>query len=221
MKDDYGAVFDLDGVLLDSESDLTWLYESLKKTLEHHGIESSEENLTKIHSKNVHRFNKMCMELDIGAEELWETRSRNYLKEKIKAMKNGMIKPFSDVDCLYELKGKYGMSIVSNSPQEIVDLFIEEFNYTDLFDCGIGRGTELADLKQLKPNSYLLERLKEEIQEGKLIYIGDCENDRKFAENTGMKFIFLSRVENKKEGFDTLDKIVKYLLNSTYCKDGV
>ncbi len=57
MKNNYGVVFDLDGVLLDSESDLTWLYEALKKTLEYLEIETSEENLSKIHSKNVHRFN--------------------------------------------------------------------------------------------------------------------------------------------------------------------
>jgi len=219
MKNNCGAVFDLDGVLLDSESDLTWLYESLKKTLEYYEIETSEDNLKKIHPKNVHRFSEVCREFSIDAEELWNTRIRNYLKEKIKAMKNGVIKPFSDVDSLYELKGKYEMSILSNSPQEIVDFFIEEFKFIDLFDCGIGRGKELADLKQLKPNSYMLERLKEKIHFGKLIYIGDSENDRKFAENTGMNFIHISRSEDIKDEFDTLDKIVNYLLNSRDCKD--
>jgi phosphoglycolate phosphatase len=218
MKNSYGAVFDLDGVLLDSESDLTWLYTALEKTLEHLGIESSEENLMKIHSKNVHKFNAMSIELSVEAEDLWETRNREYIEEKIRAMKNGMIKPFSDVGCLYELKGKYRLSIVSNSPQEIVDFFIEEFNYEDLFDYGIGRGTSLVDLKKIKPNSHLLERLKERIQGKKLIYIGDSENDRKFAKNTGMEFMFLSREGAKREEFDTLDKIVKCLLKSATTK---
>ena len=220
MKDSYGAVFDLDGVLLDSESDLTWLYAALEKTLEHLGIDASEENLMKIHSKNVHRFNEMSNELGVEAEDLWETRNREYIEEKIRAMKNRMVKPFSDVDCLYKLKGRYGLSILSNSPQEIVDLFIEEFNYDNLFDCGIGRGVNLVDLKKIKPNSHLLERLKERIQEEKLIYIGDSENDRKFAKNTGMEFMFLSREGAKREEFDTLDKIVKYLLKSTTTKTG-
>ncbi len=218
MKNSYGAVFDLDGVLLDSESDLTWLYTALEKTLKHLGMESSEENLMKIHSKNVHRFNAMSIELGVEAEDLWETRNREYIEEKIRAMKNGMIKPFSDVDCLYELKGKYGLSIISNSPQEIVDLFIEEFNYEDLFDCGIGRGASLVDLKKIKPNSHLLVRLKERIREKKLIYIGDSENDRKFAKNTGMGFMFLSREGAKREEFDTLDKIVKCLLKPATTK---
>lgn len=220
MKNSYGAVFDLDGVLLDSESDLTWLDIALEKTLEHLGIGASEENLMKIHSKNVHRFNEMSIKLGVEAENLWETRNREYIEEKIRAMKNGMIKPFSDVDCLYELKGRYGLSIISNSPQEIVDLFIEEYNFEDLFDCGIGRGASLADLKKIKPNSHLLERLKERIQEEKLIYIGDSENDRKFAKNTGMRFMFLSRKETKRDEFDTLDKIVNCLLKSTTTKTG-
>jgi phosphoglycolate phosphatase len=220
MKNSYGAVFDLDGVLLDSESDLSWLNTALKKTLEHLGIESSEENMKKIQSKNVYKFDEISIELNVEAEDLWETRNREYIKEKIKAMKSGMIKPFSDVSCLYELKGKYGLSIVSNSPQEIVDFFIEKFNYDDLFDCGIGRGTSLVDLKKIKPNSHLLERLKERIQEKKLIYIGDSENDRKFAKNTGMDFLFLSRERAKKEEFDTLCQIVKCLLKSTVTKIG-
>jgi phosphoglycolate phosphatase len=218
MKKSYGAVFDLDGVLLDSESDLTWLYTALGKTLKHLGIESSEENLTKIHSKNVHRFNAISIELGVEAEDLWETRNREYIKEKSRAMKNGMIKPFSDVDCLYELKGKYGLSIVSNSPQEIVDLFIEEYNYEDLFDCGIGRGASILDLKKIKPNTYLLERLKGKIQEEKLTYIGDSENDRKFAKKTGMGFMLLSREGAKKEESDTLYKIVRCLLKSITTK---
>jgi len=212
MKISYGAVFDLDGVLLDSESDLTWLYTALEKTLEHLGIKSSEENLMKIHSKNVNRLKEISIELGLEAENLWETRNREYMEEKIKGMKNGMIKPFSDVECLYKLKGRYGLSIVSNSPQEIVDLFIEEFNYADLFDCGIGRGSNLIDLKKIKPNSHLLERLKEKVHDDKLIYIGNSENDRKFAKNTGMEFMLLSRTGAKREGFDTLDKIVKCLL---------
>jgi len=193
MKNSYGAIFDLDGVLLDSESNLTWLYTALEKTLKHLGIESSEENLMKIHSKNVHRLNEMSIELKVKAEDLWEIRNREYIKEKIRAMKNRTIKPFSDVECLYKLKGKYGLSIVSNSPQEIVDFFIDEFKYADLFDCGIGRGKNITDLKKIKPNSHLLEKLKEGIKDEKLIYIGDSENDREFAKNTGMGFMFLSR----------------------------
>ena len=83
MKNRYGAVFDLDGVLLDSESDLSWLNTALKKTLEHLGIESSEENMMKIQSKNVHKFDEISIELNVEAEDLWETRNREYIKKRL------------------------------------------------------------------------------------------------------------------------------------------
>ncbi len=216
LRDMKGVVFDLDGVLLDAESNLEWLYRALKETLGEHGIEISEKNLMKIHPKNVHKFEKMSDELGVRAEDLWETRNRNYTKEKMKAMKNGEIGPFPDVNSLYKLRGKYGLSILSDSPQEVVDFFIKEFGYEDLFDCGVGRGAKLEDLEKLKPNPYPLNKLKEKIGEGNLIYVGDSEKDREFAKNAGIEFIFLSRNKGfrKNKESDSLDKVVEYLLTS-------
>lgn len=206
-----GVSFDLDDVLLDTESNLDWLYMAFNKTLAEYGINSSQENLQKIHSKNLHRFNRISKEFGIVSKELWETRNRNYIEEKKKAMKNREIIPFSDVDSLYKLKETYSLTIVSDSPQAIVEFFIKEFNYEDLFDFGIGRGSKLEDLKKLKPNIYPLKKLKEVTHYDKLIYVGDSEKDREFAENTGMEFILLSRKENKE--FNSLDKVVDYLLS--------
>ena len=211
MENIEGVAFDLDDVLLDTESNLDWLYRAFRKTLAEYGINSSQENLQKIHSKNLHRFDRVSKELGIRSEELWETRNRNYIKEKIKAMKNREISPFPDIDSLYKLKETYGLTIVSDSPQEIVDFFIKEFNYEDLFDFGIGRGSKLEDLKKLKPTAYPLERLMEIVKYDKLIYVGDSEKDREFAKKTGLKFIFLSRKEN--EGFNSLNTVVDYLLS--------
>ena len=206
-----GVAFDLDDVLLDTNSNLDWLDRAYKKTLTNYGIDSSEENLQKIYSKNLHRFDRISKELGIGSEELWEARNRNYIKEKMKAMKKREIIPFPDVDSLYKLKETYGLTIISDSPQEIVDFFIKEFNYEDLFNFGIGRGAKLKDLKKLKPTAYPLERLREIVEYDKLIYVGDSEKDREFAENTGLEFIFLSRKEDY--GFNSLNKVVDYLLS--------
>jgi len=211
MKDAEGISFDLDDVLIDTESNLDWLYRAFRKTLAEYGIDSSQENLQKFHSKNLHMFDMVSKEFGIKSEELWETRNGNYIKEKIKAMKNGELIPFPDVNSLYKLKGSYGLTIVSDSPQEVVEFFIREFNYEDLFDFGIGRGSKLEDLKKLKPAAYSLNRLKKIIQYDKIIYVGDSEKDREFAENTGMEFILLLREEDK--GFNSLDAIVDYLLS--------
>jgi phosphoglycolate phosphatase len=211
MKDAEGISFDLDDVLIDTESNLNWLYKSFKKTLAEYGIDSSKENLQKFHSKNLHRFDMICKEFGVKPEELWETRNGNYIKEKIKAMKNRELIPFPDVNSLYKLKGSYGLTIVSDSPQEVVEFFIGEFNYEDLFDFGIGRGSKFGDLKKLKPAAHPLKKLKEVIQYDNIIYVGDSEKDREFAENTGMEFILLSREADK--GFNSLDAVVDYLLS--------
>ena len=211
MEDTKGVAFDLDDVLLDTKSNLDWLYRAFKKTLTNYGIDSSEENLQKIYLKNMHRFDRISKELGMRSEELWETRNKNYIEEKMKAMKNREIIPFPDIDSLYKLKETYDLTIMSDSPQEIVDFFIKEFNYEDLFNFGIGRGSKLEDLKKLKPTAYPLDRLREIIEYDKLIYIGDSEKDREFAENTGIEFIFLSRQEDGE--FNSLNKVVDYLLS--------
>jgi|GEM_PF-6368617 len=41
MEDTNGVAFDLDDVLLDTESNLDWLYRALRKTLADYGINSS------------------------------------------------------------------------------------------------------------------------------------------------------------------------------------
>jgi phosphoglycolate phosphatase len=209
----YGAVFDLDGVLLDSESNLKWLQKALRKTLEQYGIEPSEENIRKIHPRNVNRFDRIKDTWGIQLKKLWATRNRNYIQEKRWAMKNRMIIPFPDVESLYQLKTKYRLGIISNSPQEIVDLFVTEFHYTDLFEYGIGRGSKLEDLKNMKPSPYFFELLRDKIPEEKLFYVGDSGNDRGFAENTGMEFILLSRNKGNTEGFTSLRVIVEYLMH--------
>ena len=125
-------------------------------------------------------------------------------------MKNRIITPYNDVNELYKLKRYSSICIISDSPQEVVDFFIKEFNYEDLFDRGIGRGSELKDLDNIKPNPYFYNKLIKYIESKKFIYVGDTEKDREFAHNTGMKFILLSR---KTEGsYSSLESIVSELI---------
>ena len=67
MRDRKGVAFDLDDVLLDTESNLDWLNIAFRKTLAEYGINSSQENLQKIRSENLHRFDKISV--------LWKTHS--------------------------------------------------------------------------------------------------------------------------------------------------
>lgn len=211
MEDRSYIVFDLDDVLLDTESNLDWLRRALRKTLASHSIKVSEENIKKLHPKNLSEFNKACEEFNVKSESLWKTRNEYYIKEKIQAMKNRELTPFSDVDSLSALTEKYRLTILSDSPQEIVEFFIKEFDYSDLFIGVIGRGSELEDLQKLKPSSYPLTRLRKKINSRIMFYIGDSKKDYAFAKNNNLKFILLNR--DKSEGFDDLKEVVNYILS--------
>lgn len=211
MKGCTCVVFDLDDVLLDTESNLDWLYRVFCRTLDSHNINVTDENIEKIHSKNLHRFSEICKEFGIPDRIFWKTRNNFYIEEKIKAIKNKEISAFTDIESLYKLKKKYRLAIVSDSPQEIVEFFVEEYSCKELFECVIGRGSDLKDLKNLKPSSFPYTKLLENIQCKDLFYVGDSKKDREFAKNNGMKFIFLDR--NKNRDFNDLDKVVSYLLS--------
>lgn len=211
MKSKLRVMFDLDGVLLESEEDLTWLERALSKTLRVFGIEDTEENLKKLYPGKLRNFREEVKDLSVGPKELWRKRNANYIEEKVRAMKKGEIKPYPDVSALYQLKDPFLLGIITNSPQEVVDAFVEEFQYEDLFVAWIGRGSRLPDLQKIKPNPYLFKRIREEVGNGQFVYVGDREVDQEFAENTGMEFLPLTRNRNS---FKNLEEIVKYLKSS-------
>jgi len=214
MNHDYCIVFDLDGVLLDSETNLEWLEKAIKDTLLNLNIPQTHENIIKLYPGNVFQFTKTSMELGIDEEKIWKNRNKHYTKQKISAIKNRMITPFYDIEKLYRLKNYSNLCIISNSPQEVVDCFIEEFGFKNLFDKGVGRGSELKDIEHLKPNPYFFEKLIEYIKSKKYFYIGDTENDRKFALNTGMEFFLLSRGKTTNDGYCCLNDIINKLLDA-------
>jgi len=213
MKKDIGIICDLDGVLLDSEKNLSWLENASIKTLKEHGVEVSTANLQKIYPLNVTTFKKDVQELGVDVEYFWETRNRNYIEAKLEAMKTRTIKPFPDVEDLYRLTPYYQLGIISNSPQEIVDAFIKVFHYHDLFLHGIGRSSHLEAIDTLKPHPYLFKQFIKRSPASQYIYIGDTEKDRQFAKNTDMTFQLLSRDKTAVDGWRSLTEIVNFLTN--------
>jgi phosphoglycolate phosphatase len=212
MKPMSAAVFDLDGVLLDSESDLSWLQRASVRTLEYFDIDT-EEFTELLYSKHVPNFLKISTRLGVDPHILWPVRNRIYTEEKVDAMKHRVITPFSDVSRLYDLKPSFEMGIVSNSPQSVVDFFIQEFEYGDLFQFGIGRGDGLKDIEKMKPHPFLFSLLRKQVRSDHIFYIGDAETDRLFAENTGMLYLSLKREEDVDSSFSSLNEIVSYLLS--------
>ena len=208
MKDKK-VIFDLDGVLLDSETNLDWLDRAMERALKELGVPTSRENIEKLYPGGLMEFETAVKEFPVSAEKVWEVRDRHYVAEKLEMIERGDLRPFPDVENLGKLRKKYTLGVISNSPDEVVDRFIKVYDLEELFEAWIGRDSDLKSLQEIKPDPHLFNRLKDKIGDGKFWYVGDREGDRIFAENTGMEFLYLTRNE---KGFKDLNELVDYLL---------
>lgn len=194
--------FDLDGVLLDSESDLGWLDRALVDALEALGVEPTDEALEALYPPTVERIQAAAAELGLPAERLWQVRNDHYVEAKLAAMESGELAPFDDVAALDGLADRHDLHVISNSPERVVRAFVEGYGYEDLFDGQIGRAEGLEDLRRLKPDPHMYHQLVDELDgAAPAVYVGDTESDRAFAEATGMRFVHLTRDE---QGVGTL-----------------
>lgn len=202
------AVFDLDGVLLDSETDLSWLDRALSATLRAFDLPVTDANKRRLYPANVPEFERVARELDLDPQELWSVRNDVYTREKVAAIEQGELTPFPDVESLHHLSGDRDLHVISNSPQEVVEAFVSTYEYDGLFSVRIGRGTALEDLECMKPDPHFYRRLVDRTgdEEGPYVYVGDRETDRQFAANTGMEYIHLPR-----DGGDDLSTVVERL----------
>lgn len=188
--------FDLDGVLLDSETDRDWLHRALAAALDELGLDPNDAVLAELYPPTVERIHAVADELGLPAERLWRVRNAHYVRVKLAAIESGELEPFDDVETLYELAGDHRLHVISNSPGRVVESFVETYGYDDLFEVRIGRGEALEDLERLKPDPSMYHRLVERLDgTAPDVYVGDTETDRAFARATGMRFVHLTRDE--------------------------
>ncbi|MFB6124437.1 MAG: HAD family hydrolase [Halanaeroarchaeum sp.] len=187
------VVFDLDGVLLDSESDLSWLDRGLDGALSECGVAATAENRARLFPPTRERLTDLAAEVGVSVETCWEIRNRHYTEAKLAAIRSGAIGPYPNVDVIAEMAGRYPLAIVSNSPQAVVDAFVEQAGLAEHFEYTVGRGTTLADVERLKPHPHLYERLHAHTAADDYVYVGDEDSDGEFASATGMAFVHLDR----------------------------
>lgn len=185
--------FDMDGVLLDTSSDLSWLDRALDETLRTFDIEPTEASRKLLYPGNLRDFDRAAEELGVSPEELWPVRHRAYVREKNAAIRDGEIGPFSDIDELHTLAEVTSLSIISNSPQPVVETFVAEAGLEDVIEHRIGRGKERDAVEEMKPATTFFDRLDADTKASSYVYVGDASSDALFAQRTGMVFVHLDR----------------------------
>lgn len=192
--------FDMDGVILCSD-DLypdSWIERAFKATLRQFNIPTSDENARLLYLTRLkENINQFCERFAItDPTELWDKRDENYQREKLRALETGEISLYPDIGVLDTLLTRYPMALVSNSPQNVVDLVIEKFSLQRYFRLWIGRGAAWDDLKWAKPAPDMLEQMKQRLEVSRGYYIGDQPEDRQAALAASLVPIMLSRNSN-------------------------
>ena len=186
-------VFDLDGVLLDSETDLGWLRTALDATLEAVGQPPTPVNRDRLAPGNLSNIDRVAEQWGLSSRELWRMRNDHYLEAKLDAIKSRSIRAFPDIEVIGSVRDRPA-HIISNSPAVVVEAFVETNGYDRLFDVRLGRGDGLEWLDRLKPDPFFYERLVAATgrKEG-FLYVGNAATDRAFARNTGMDYHHIDR----------------------------
>jgi phosphoglycolate phosphatase len=201
--------FDLDGVLLDSESDSAWLNRALRAAFDELGLAGSGAEPAQLYPPSIEGIHEVAAELGVPADHLWEVRDRHYVRVKRDAITSGELAPFEDVSELYGLRSAHDLHIISNSPTSIVETFVQTYGYDDLFGVRLGRGADLEALDRIKPDPHLYHQLVEQLNGSRpALYVGDTETDRAFADATGMRFVHLTRDRRGVESLRELPALV-------------
>jgi phosphoglycolate phosphatase-like HAD superfamily hydrolase len=191
--------FDMDGVIIDSDRPGdTWFHDSFARTLVDFGIEPTVDNIRCLYITSMRNNpNEVCEKLGVSDPELfWKRRDENYVSYKLAALDQGKIQLFPDVDALKQLKKKYPLAVVSNSPQAIVDRIIGYFSLDSLFRIWIGRGSTLLSLQSAKPAPKMLLEMMERLQAVEGYYVGDRPEDLGAARAAGLIPIKISRYDD-------------------------
>lgn len=186
--------FDLDGVLLDSPADLSWLDRGLDAALEELGFERTDAHRRKLYPDALDDLEAVATEFGVSPDRLWDVRTRQYTESKVRAITTGEIRPFEDIDAIDRLSEET-LFCVSNSPQAVVDAFFETTDLRANFDVIVGRGQSFSALERCKPEPSMFDPVEGELGDGEYVYVGDRESDRTFAARTGMGYVHLDRRE--------------------------
>jgi HAD superfamily hydrolase (TIGR01549 family) len=191
----YGSViFDLDGVLLDSMSDDEWKYRATRAALSELGVEASERDILDavLGDDGYKECVRVCGNLGVDPQRAWSLVAEKTTEARLEEMQKsnfGLMDGSRDV--LKELrKDQVKLGVISNAPDQAVELFVDFFDLRDFFK--FFRGVQsFEDLKARKPHPNHLELAKFQLKRDPFLYVGDHRSDVEAARNACMDSAWL------------------------------
>jgi len=191
MTEEYGIIFDMDGVISDTQK---FHSKAEAEILNKYGINISEQEITRKFSgvKTAEFFNELfikngfrdgCININNLLNEKWN---------RLISLAKGNISPIQGVikliNILYRLK-IFKTAIASASPEKFINLVISELSIANMFNA-ITSGDEVKKGKPA-PDIFLLTAEKLSINPKKCLVIEDGISGMIAAKRAGMKCVGL------------------------------
>jgi len=209
-----GIIFDLDGVLIDSDDALI---EHFQDVLKKFGFKTPHDKEIIKYAGNVHKNwikfllpqkkqqnEKLLNEMDdYGYKIYW-----NYHLPKF-------VKLYSEAkNTLDELYGKFKLAVVTGNPKKSVEIIFEKFDLKKYFDAVIA----LEDVEKPKPNAEPLLKAvaRLNLNSKEVVYVGDSDIDCECGKNAGVKTIIVGdrKLKNKPQySAKNLNEVLEIIKN--------
>jgi len=180
-----GIIFDMDGVLIDSEPQQV---EFDIKILSRFGIKSKPEDFvsfTGVNSLKVFEFFQKKYNLDVSAEQLYQMK-KELIVEEFKTSLHIMPKFEEMKEALALIRGAK-FAIASSSPRALVDVVIKQLGFEDFLSASI-TGDEVFNSKPL-PEIYHKAAALLNLDEKDCLVLEDSKNGIKSALDAGMEVV--------------------------------
>lgn len=180
------VIFDMDGVLLDSE---TFHYRAIQSMMKERGYAYTVKHLQKYCGVPEHELWKPLLR-ELGGtdddpvqaqEEHWR-RYRQMLKE------NGLPRFPGTEACLRALRQKgYRLAVASASEEVVIRDYMEQLGYSEYFDCIVS--AQLCAHGKPEPDVFLLASEQLGVSPQDCLVIEDSRNGMIAAQRAGMKWV--------------------------------
>ncbi len=209
----YAVIFDMDGVLVDSEP---YHMEAERKVFKYLGIEVSEKlhhSFVGILSRNMWRQIIEKFNLDHAPSELVKLQ-RRYYEDTLNSIEN--IEPIEGILELLKIlvQHNFKLAVASSSPYSQIKYYLDRFGFRQYFTV-ITSGQDVERGKP-DPEIFVITAEKLGVPKDKCVVIEDSKNGIESAVKAGMKCIGFRNPSSGNQNLSRANFIIEKFENDTF-----